>query len=132
MYSISAKILKVFLDLIELVFIGAVVSFFVFFYIAQPLRVSGDSMLPNFHDKEQIIAEKISIKTDGIKRGDVIIFRHPDNHDIFIIKRAIGLPGEAFRIDDDGYIYIDGEIIKEPYLEVGTKTHGFGKIHANE
>lgn len=79
-------------------------------------------MYPNFHDKEQIVAEKISVKKSSIKRGDVVIFKHPFE-DKLLIKRVIGLPGETFEIKD-GFIYINGEKLNEPYLSDKVKTKG--------
>jgi len=50
------------------------------------------------------------------ERGDVVIFPYPDNPDIIYVKRVIGLPGETVEIKD-GYVYIDGDPIEEPYLK---------------
>ena len=50
------------------------------------------------------------------KRGDIVLFPFPDNEEITFVKRVIGLPGETVEIKD-GYVYIDGEPIEEPYLK---------------
>ena len=50
------------------------------------------------------------------KRGDILIFPWPDNPDVTYVKRVIGLPGETVEIKN-GYVYIDGEAIEEPYLK---------------
>lgn len=121
------KVLKIILDLLQLVLIGAVVAFIVFFFIGQPLKVSGDSMIPTFKDGEQLIAEKLSIKSNGVQRGDIVIFKHPENPEIFIIKRIIGMPNESIKIEN-GDVFVNGSTLEEPYLLPNTKTESFGKL----
>ena len=43
------------------------------------------------------------------------MFESGDEEEPLYVKRIIGLPGEKVRIDDDGNIYINGEILKENY-----------------
>jgi signal peptidase I len=63
--------------------------------IAEPFVVSGSSMVPTFHDANYLIVDKISYKFGDPKRDDVIIFKYPNDHKKFYIKRIIGLPGET-------------------------------------
>lgn len=64
------------------------------------------------------------------KRGDIIIFKYPDDETQYYVKRVIGLPGEDIVIED-GKIYIDGaaEPLEEPYLKeqwtIGTGPYYF-------
>ena len=109
------------------------------FFIIQPFVVKGGSMEPNFQDNEYIFVEEISSKFTGYSRGDVVIFRHPENqctqfinksfiNRIFLpgpctnfIKRVIGLPGETVTVKD-GTIKIknqkhpDGFTLSESYI----------------
>lgn len=50
-----------------------------------------------------------------VERGDVVIFKYPDDESQRFIKRVIGLPGEEVLISR-GNIYINGKILDEPYL----------------
>lgn len=109
----SANIL---LDFFEILFICTTVFVVVYVFVGQLLEVTGESMLPNFEDKEQIIAEKISVKFKELERGEVIIFRHPQQVDKLLIKRVIGLPGESFKLEG-GYVYINGEKLSEDYVK---------------
>ena len=102
-------------DLIELFLIGTTVFLLVYILVGQFLEVSGNSMHPYLLDREQIIAEKLSIKFDPIKRGEVIIFWHPKTKSDLLIKRVIGLPGEIIKIQN-GFVFIDGSKLEEPYL----------------
>ncbi len=49
------------------------------------------------------------------ERFDIIVFPFKYKEDTFYIKRIIGLPGETVQIDEEGKIYIDGEILEENY-----------------
>lgn len=92
-------------------------------FIAQPFIVSGASMNPSFADGEYIIVDQISYKTlQSPQRGDIIIFKSPQDPSKFLIKRVIGLPNETIEIlGEDIYIKKEGEDFKkieEDYLKV--------------
>lgn len=121
MVKILHAFFKVILDFIEIVLICASVFFVVYLFIGQLLEVTGDSMYPNFHDKEQMLAEKLSTKFIELKRDEIIIFKHPLEKGRLLIKRIIGLPGETIRISN-GLVYINDRVLDEPYLAPDTKT----------
>ncbi len=109
------SVTEIILDLIEITVIGTTIFILIYLFVGQLLEVTGDSMLPNLYDSEQIIAEKISVKFKPLQRGEIVIFRHPDENDRLLIKRLIGRPGEIIKVEN-GLVYIDGEVIEEPYL----------------
>ena len=61
---------------------------------------------------------KRQYRSKSPERGDIVIFRYPDNEEELYVKRVIGLPGETVDIRD-GYIYIDGADtpLDEDYLK---------------
>ncbi|MEN9405499.1 MAG: hypothetical protein RLY47_458 [Candidatus Parcubacteria bacterium] len=69
-------------------------------YIAQPFIVSGSSMDPTFKDGEYLIIDEISYRFQEPERGDVVVFRYPQDTTKFFIKRIIGLPGETVDVKD--------------------------------
>ncbi len=117
--SAALKIIDAFFDFLQSVALGG--AFFVVFYlfIMQPHQVKGNSMFPTYHDKEYILTDKISYKFREPKRGEVIILQSPKNPDIDFIKRIIALPGETVKIEN-GQVFVNGELLQEPYLEVPT------------
>ena len=118
-YSIKQQ----FIDFIEAAVISSLVILLVYAFAGQPLRVQGSSMVPNFTDGEQLIAEKITIKTEELKRGDIVIVKHPARLDRLVIKRVVGLPNEVFLIKE-GLVYINGASLNENYLPTDVKTLG--------
>jgi signal peptidase I len=93
-------------------------------FIAEPFVVSGSSMVPNFHNREYLVVDKISYRFHEPERGDVIIFRYPKDTSQYFIKRIIGLPGETIKIRD-GIVRIASSststtdyVLNEPYIAV--------------
>jgi signal peptidase I len=72
-------------------------------------------MYPNFHDKEFLLTDKISYRSNSPQRGDVIVFHAPPPYDSDFIKRIIGLPGDIVMIKD-GIVYINGQKLNEEYI----------------
>ena len=70
------------------------------FFIAQPFIVSGDSMVPTFHDGEYLIVDELSYSLRDPLRGEVVIFRYPNDRSKYFIKRIIGLSGETVLVEN--------------------------------
>jgi len=69
------------------------------FFIAQPFIVDGSSMDPTFATNQYLIVDEISYRFEPVSRGDVIIFKYPNDTTKYFIKRVIGLPGETVEIE---------------------------------
>lgn len=91
------------------------VSFLVTHFIGQRTKVIGHSMETTLSDGDQLIVDKISYRFQDPERFDIIIFPFKYEENTFYIKRIIGMPGETVQIDEDGNIYINGEILEENY-----------------
>ena len=84
-------------------------------FVAQRTEVSGSSMEPTLQDGDSLLVDKLSYRFKDPKRFDIIIFPYQYGDDQYFIKRVIGLPGEKVRVDYDGNIFINGELLKENY-----------------
>ena len=123
---IFKSFLKIIYEIIKTVALILLIFFIVRYFLIQPFIVDGNSMEPNFHNKDYLMVDKISYRFKQPQRGDVIIF-HPPNSSIYYIKRIIGLPGDKVMIENDNiFIYNkqnpEGVELKEPYLADNTKT----------
>lgn len=89
--------------------------YLVIHFVGQRTQVQGSSMEPKLSSEDNLIVDKISYRFHDPERFDIVVFpfRYEDN--VFYIKRVIGLPGETVRIDEEGNILINGEILEEDY-----------------
>jgi len=101
-------------DTLEIVFL-ALVLYVVIQYAVQTVHVLGSSMYATLHDNDLLVASKISYKLHQPQRGDIIVFKPPDEASRDFIKRIIALPGERIHIKDS-VVYINGQVLHEPYL----------------
>ena len=97
------------------VLLAVLVSAFIIFFLYQPVRVEGTSMLPNLEDQDRLIINKMAFRVGDIHRGDVVVFRYPRDHRTSYIKRVIALPGDRLRIDH-GRLIVNGSFVPEPYV----------------
>ena len=84
-------------------------------FVVQRTVVSGESMMYTLQDEDSLLVDKISYRFSDPERFDIVIFPYPSDPEECFIKRIIGLPGETIQIDDEGKIWIDGEILEENY-----------------
>ena len=91
-----------------------VVVLFIAIYVVGFQQIVGKSMSPSFNNQDVVLIDKLSYRFTNIKRGDIVSFYYSDAK--FLVKRVIGLPGETIEYLN-GVLYIDGDEVKEPYLE---------------
>ena len=73
------------------------------------LQISGDSMSPTLKHDEIVVL----YKTKKFDRGDLIGFYYQGK---ILLKRVIAVPEDEVAIDADGNVYVNGEILDEPYV----------------
>ena len=89
------------------------------YFVVQPFFVKGASMEPNFDDGEYVIIDEISYNFKQPARGEVIVFKYPNDPSQYYIKRIIGLPGENIKINNKKVFLVkDGKEteVREDYL----------------
>lgn len=74
------------------------------------LRIYGSSMTPTLDEGEIVV----SIKGAEIKPGDVVGVYYGSK---LLIKRCIAVEYQWVDIDEDGNVFVDGELIDEPYID---------------
>ena len=73
------------------------------------LQISGSSMEPTLNDEEIVVL----LKTTNLKKGELCCFSYQNK---FLIKRVIGSPGDKVNIDANGNVYVNDELLSEPYV----------------
>lgn len=114
-------------DLIKFAIIALAIVVPIRMFIAQPFVVSGESMFPNFNDGQYLIVDEISYILGTPHRGDVIIFRYPNETKRFFIKRIIGMPNEEIIINNGDVVIVNkdnknGFKLQESYINESFNT----------
>ncbi|MBI1957376.1 MAG: signal peptidase I [Candidatus Niyogibacteria bacterium] len=87
-------------EIIKFALVVLVVVLPIRFYVAQPFIVSGASMVPTFESGNYLIIDEFTYTfIREPQKGEVIVFRYPNDPSKFFIKRVVGLPGEEVIVD---------------------------------
>jgi signal peptidase I len=122
--------------------------------VAQAYWIPSASMEPQLHINDRVVVSRLAYHLHPVRRGDIVVFKSPPGveappgrpsnpvarafRDVgvalgfaqdqtVLIKRVIGLPGDRVTASG-GRVYIDGELLVEPYLPRGTYTSSFGPV----
>jgi signal peptidase I len=121
--------LKNLFELLKVIVISLLIILPIRYFIIQPFYVKGASMEPTFHDHEYLIIDEISYRFNRPERGEVIVFRYPQNPQEYFIKRVVALPGETVEmIDGEIFIYNSAnpagfQLEENLYLSDSVKTY---------
>lgn len=99
-------------EAVKIFVIAAAIVVPVHYFLFQPYLVKGESMEPNFKNGDYLIVDEISYRFKEPERGEVIVFKYPNDPSQRYIKRIIGLPGEEIKIENNK-VMIDGKILDE-------------------
>jgi signal peptidase I len=106
-------------------------------WVVNPYRIPSSSMEPTLHCarpaadcesrfSDRVLANRFIYRFTEPERGDVVVFETPPQAQAkcgaggTFVKRIIGLPGETVQIrlrEGAAFVYIDGEALREPYIE---------------
>jgi signal peptidase I len=101
--------------------------------VAKPFRVPSSSMEPTLHcakpaegctasHSDRVIACRLCYRLGSPKRGQIVVFETPPaaasacSASGTYVKRLIGLPGDTIREDMEGYVWVNGKRLDEPYV----------------
>lgn len=73
------------------------------------LQINGTSMSPTLAEGDIVVC----LKTNDIRPGDIVSFYMGNK---LLLKRCIALPGQWVDMDEEGHVYVDGELLLEPYV----------------
>ncbi|MGN6386893.1 MAG: signal peptidase I [Verrucomicrobiota bacterium] len=87
-------------------------------FVVLPIRVTGNSMYPTFHNGQIKFVNRLAYIHHKPERGDIVAVKYA-GRGVVLLKRIIGLPGDTIQVRE-GLMYINGKKLDEPYA--------FGKI----
>jgi signal peptidase I len=115
-------------DLATTTLLATLLGLYVRTFLAQPLRVPSASMEPTLLVGDYLLADRSTfswglgstwrfplVPAREPRRGDVLVFRHPQRPETLLVKRCVALPGELVQLVN-GRLWIDGRPTDETYL----------------
>jgi signal peptidase I len=103
-----------------------ILAFFVRTFVVQAFKIPSGSMEPNLLIGDHLLVnkfvfaptltslERTLLPIDPIRRGDIIVFKYPEDPTRDFIKRVIGLPGDTIEMHNKK-VYVNGKPLDEPY-----------------
>ena len=101
---------RVFRNTVYSLIVVAAVAVLVAMLLTPVFRVYGSSMNPTLTDGDIVV----TVKGMDMEAGDLVVFYYENK---VLIKRYIAGPGQWVDIDEKGNVYVDGELLDEPYLD---------------
>jgi signal peptidase I len=103
------------------ILVALVIAFTLRTYVFARANVEGISMVSTLQDKDIIFVEKLSLLTQNIKRGHIVIFDSNNPPGDVYVKRVIAIEGDEIEIKE-GKVILNGGILQEDYLDSDTYT----------
>ena len=98
-----------------------VISHFIF----QSVRVEGPSMYPTLTDSGCYWLNRFTYLVGEPKQDDIVALKDPQDNTP-VVKRIIAMPGQSIYLKK-GKVYVDGQLLREPYLSNKTPTYAYEK-----
>jgi signal peptidase I len=111
----------------ESICVAVILALFVRTFVVQAFKIPTGSMENNLLIGDHLLVNKFVfaptlsswenriLPIDPIRRGDILVFKYPEDPDRDFIKRTIGLPGETVELKNKK-VYINGKPLEEPYV----------------
>jgi len=111
----------------ESIVIAVILALFVRTWVVQAFKIPTGSMENNLLIGDHLLVNKFVfgptplaigravLPVRPIHRGDIVVFKYPDEPDRDFIKRVIGLPGETIELKNKK-VHVNGQPIDEPYV----------------
>jgi signal peptidase I len=110
----------------ESICVAVILAFFVRTFVVQAFKIPSGSMEPNLLIGDHLLVnkfvfaptlsslERMVLPIEPIQRGDVVVFKYPEDPTRDFIKRVIGLPGDTIEMRNKK-VYVNGAPLSEPY-----------------
>jgi len=112
----------------ESIVIAVILALFVRTFVVQAFKIPTGSMENNLLIGDHLLVNKFVfaptvapveeavLPIEPIRRGDIVVFKYPEEPERDFIKRVIGLPGETIELRNKT-VYVDGRPLDEPYVQ---------------
>jgi signal peptidase I len=97
-------------------------------YVLQSVQVAGGSMSPTLPDSHRYLLNRLAYLFREPKPEDIVVLQDPEDKG-YAVKRIVAKPGDSVYVNA-GQIFVNGKLLKEPYLAPDTKTFASPKYSA--
>ncbi len=94
-------------------------------FVFEPVRVKGVSMYPTLADSGCYWLNRFAYIVGEPKQDDIVALKDPQDNTP-VVKRIIALPGQSVYLKS-GKVYVNGQLLREPYLPAKTPTYAYEK-----
>lgn len=130
-YQTPPKKSSFFMEILQSLLVAAVLAFIIHTFIMQNFRIPSGSMEPTLQIQDYIFASKITYRLNEPKRGDIVVFKYPQDTSRYFVKRLIAVGGETVALKGSE-LYIDGQLVPEDYLPQGMIFSDYGPVTVSE
>ena len=114
-------------EYLESIIVAVILALFIRTFAVQAFKIPTGSMKENLLIGDHLLVNKLVYSPSlgpledrimgkrPIRRGDVVVFKFPEDPTRDFIKRVIGLPGETIEIRNK-QVFVDGKPLEEPYV----------------
>jgi signal peptidase I len=103
------------LEYAAIVVVAVLVALAVQAWLLKPYRIPSGSMLDTLRPGDRVLVNRVVYHLREPERGDVIVFRYPEDPEVVFIKRVVGVPGDLLEVRD-GRLRVNGDEVPEPYV----------------
>jgi signal peptidase I len=100
---------------IKIVLIAVAIAFVFTQFIIVNAQVPTGSMKDTIMEGDRLIGFRLAYVFSQPQRGDIVIFKYPDDETQNYVKRIIGTPGDIIQIKE-GHVYVNGNLLDESYI----------------
>ncbi len=122
-----------FRETVEAVVIAFLIALVIRTFVVQAFKIPSGSMIPTLQIGDHILVNKFLLGTPvdipftnitlfrmpGLRepeRGDIIVFKYPEDRTRDFIKRVVGIGGDVVE-EKDKTVYVNGHKLVEPYTQ---------------
>jgi len=111
-------VLGAILEWVVLIGVAVLIALIIRDNVFMMVHVQGPSMQNTLQDRDWLYVHRFLYNPDSAdNRGDIVIFRPEQDPDKVYIKRVIAVAGDTIYISSEGDVYVNNEIVDEPYIK---------------
>ena len=93
-------------------------------------HISNEAMVPALLPGDHVIADKAAYRAADPRRGDVVVYRYPDENGTLFLHRVIGVPGDRIDIRHQ-VVSVNNETVTEPSVQHTDPSSMAGNVRDN-